>query len=383
MAEAQTQSEAAGPARLSGIRRRALTIVAAILVVGAIAWGLYWFFVASRFVETDNAYVGADTATVTPLVGGAVTAVTVRETQTVHAGDTLVVIDDSDARIAADQARGDLEKARRKVEQYLATDGSLAAQLAARDSDIAHARAQVDQAKSNLDRAEIDLKRREALASSGAVSGEELTAAHDQFNTAKASLAEAQSALSLATANRAAAVGEKETNDVLVRGTTVESNPEVVSARAKYDQALLDVSRTTVRSPTDGVVAKKQVEVGQRVAAGAVLMSIVPLKSAYVDANFKEVQLRKVKPGQPVELTSDLYGDGVKYHGRVVGFSGGTGSAFAVIPAQNATGNWIKVVQRVAVRVALDPHDLAEHPLLVGLSMKARIDTAAQPAQGI
>ena len=350
--------------------------MAVILLVGALAWGLYWLLIGSRYVETDNAYVGADSAQVTPLVSGPVKAVLARETETVRAGQPLVLIDDADARNTAEQTEGDLQKSRLKVAQYVATGGSLAAQLSARDSDIAHARAQLDQARSNLQRARIDLERREAIASTGAVSGEELTASRDAFASAKANVAAAQSALSQAIANRAAAAGEKETNDVLVRGTTTETNPEVVSARARRDQAVLDLGRTAVRAPIDGVVSKRQVQVGQRVAAGSVLMSIVPVRQAYVDANFKEVQLRKVRVGQPVELTADLYGGGVQYHGRVIGFSGGTGSAFAVIPSQNATGNWIKVVQRVAVRVALDPGEVRDHPLLVGLSMKARIDVS-------
>ena len=201
--------------------------------------------------------------------------------------------------------------------------------------------------------------------------------ARDTFATAKANVAAAQSALAQAVANRAAAVSAAETNHVLVSGVTVATNPEVLSSQAKLDQAKLDLSRATVRAPIEGVVAKRQVQVGQRVSTGATLMTIVPVQDAYVDANFKEVQLRKVRVGQPVELTADLYGGDATYHGRVIGFSGGTGSAFAVIPSQNATGNWIKVVQRLAVRVGLDKQELAAHPLLVGLSMKVRIDVAA------
>ncbi len=369
-------SPADNPNRLGSLRRRALTAVALVLVIGALAWGLYWFFVGSRFVETDDAYVGADSAQVTPLVSGAVKAVLARETETVRAGQPLVLIDDSDAKITVAQTTGDLEKSRLKVAQYFTTGDSLAAQIAARESDIAHARAQLDQARSNLQRAEIDLDRRAKIESTGAVSGEELTTARDTFATAKANVAAAQSTFAQAVANRAAAVAEKKTNDVLIRGMTLETNPEVVSSRAKADQAVLDLSRTVVRAPIDGVVSKRQVQVGQHVATGTVLMSIVPVRQAYVDANFKEVQLKRVRLGQPVELTADLYGDHVTYHGRVIGFSGGTGSAFAVIPSQNATGNWIKVVQRVAVRVGLEPEEVAAHPLLVGLSMKARIDVS-------
>jgi membrane fusion protein (multidrug efflux system) len=363
--------------RLQSIRKRAFAVVGAVVVIGAIASGVYWLLIGSRYVETNDAYVGADSALVTPLTSGAVTAVLVKETQHVRAGDPLVEIDPADARINVEQADAELSKSRRRVEQYQATESSLAAQVAARETDIAHARAQLDQARSNFDRAQIDLRRRENIASTGAVSGEELTSARDTFATAKANVAAAQSALAQALANRAAAVGEAETNHVLVSGVTLATNPEVLASQAKLDQAKLDLSRATVRAPIDGVVAKRQVQVGQRTSLGATLMTIVPVQDAYVDANFKEVQLRKVHVGQPVELTSDVYGGDVTYHGAVIGFSGGTGSAFAVIPSQNATGNWIKVVQRVAVRVGLDKRELAAHPLLVGLSMKVRIDVAA------
>ncbi|PXA87838.1 EmrA/EmrK family multidrug efflux transporter periplasmic adaptor subunit, partial [Caulobacter sp. D4A] len=169
--------------------------------------------------------------------------------------------------------------------------------------------------------------------------------------------------------------GSLAANAVLTAGASIDANPEVAAARAKVEQAQLDLSRTVIRAPIDGVVAKRNVQIGQRVAAGSPVMQVVPIGAAYVDANFKEGQLRKVKIGQPVELEADLYGGSVKYHGKVAGLSGGTGAAFALIPAQNATGNWIKVVQRLPVRVAIDPTDLKAHPLRVGLSMKATIDT--------
>ncbi|HWT51959.1 MAG TPA: HlyD family efflux transporter periplasmic adaptor subunit, partial [Caulobacter sp.] len=178
-----------------------------------------------------------------------------------------------------------------------------------------------------------------------------------------------------ALANRAAAAGSLAANTVLTDGTTVATNPEVEAARAKVEQAKLDLERTVIRAPIDGVVTRRNVQIGQRVAPGATLMQVVPIQQAYVDANFKEGQLRKVAVGQPVELKADLYGGSVTYHGKVVGLSGGTGSAFALIPAQNATGNWIKVVQRLPVRIAIDPADLKAHPLRVGLSMTAAVDT--------
>ena len=165
-------------------------------------------------------------------------------------------------------------------------------------------------------------------------------------------------------------------NQALIQGSSADTNPDVAAAKAALDQAQLDLERTVIRAPIDGVVTNRQVQVGQRVAAGSPVMTVVPLGSVYVDANFKEGQLKRVRPGQPAELVSDLYGSGVKFHGRVVGFAGGTGSAFALIPAQNATGNWIKVVQRLPVRIALDPKELSAHPLRVGLSMDAKVDVS-------
>jgi membrane fusion protein (multidrug efflux system) len=185
----------------------------------------------------------------------------------------------------------------------------------------------------------------------------------------------AQAAVAEAVATQSAAAGQARAAEALVAGTSVSTNPAVALAQAKRDQAALDLERTVIRAPIDGVIAKNTIEVGQRVEAGAALMTVVPIQSAYVDANFKEEQLRRVRIGQPVILTSDLYGRGVKFHGRVTGVAGGTGAAFAVIPAQNATGNWIKVVQRLPVRIALDPNELARHPLRVGLSMNVDIDT--------
>ena len=358
-------------------RRRALFGgFAAALLAGAAAWGAYYILVASHRAETDNAYVGADVAQITPLVGGPVSGVPVDDTQFVHRGDVLVTLDDTDARIALASAEAELGSAERRVRGYLATDESLSAQIAAREADEIRADANLAGAQSDLDRARIDLDRRKALAASGAVSGDELTRAQNAFLTAQAAFSADKAAQAQAHANRAAATGSLAANEVLTDGTTVETNPEVAAARAKVDQAAVDLSRTVLRAPIDGVVTRRNVQVGQRVAAGAPLMQVVPIQQAYVDANFKEVQLHNVRIGQPVELKADLYGGSVKYHGKVVGLSGGTGSAFALIPAQNATGNWIKVVQRLPVRIAIDPEELRRSPLRVGLSMTATIDTS-------
>ncbi len=356
-------------------RKQLFAGFAAAVLVAGVGYGAWYALVGSHHVETDNAYVAADVAQVTPLVGGPVKSVEVRDTQAVQRGQVLLTLNDSDARIALASAQADLAKAQRRVRGYLATDESLAAQITAREADRTRAAATLASAKADLDRARIDLERRKALAANGAVSGDELTRAQNAFANAQAAAASAKAAQVQAQANRAAAVGSLTANTVLTDGTTVDTNPEVASARARVEQARLDLDRTVIRAPIDGVVTRRSVQIGQRVAAGATLMQVVPIQQAYVDANFKEGQLRKVAIGQPVALKADLYGGSVTYHGKVVGLSGGTGSAFALIPAQNATGNWIKVVQRLPVRIALDPAELKANPLRVGLSMTATIDT--------
>jgi membrane fusion protein (multidrug efflux system) len=368
---------AAAPARKTDTtkRKQLFASLAGLVLIASLGYGAWYVLVGSHKVETDNAYVAADVAQVTPLVGGPVRDVLVRDTQTVRRGQVLVTLDDSDTRIALDSAQADLAKAERRVRGYLATDQSLTAQIAAREADQDRAAATLASAQADLERARIDLERRKALAVNGAVSGDELTRAQNAFANAKAAATSAKAAEVQARANRAAAVGSLSANAALTDGTTVDTNPEVASARARVAQAKLDLERTVIRAPIDGVVTRRNVQIGQRVAPGATLMQVAPVQQAYVDANFKEGQLRKVAIGQPVELKSDLYGGSVIYHGKVVGLSGGTGSAFALIPAQNATGNWIKVVQRLPVRIALDPAELRVRPLRVGLSMTAAIDT--------
>jgi membrane fusion protein (multidrug efflux system) len=286
--------------------------------------------------------------------------VRVTDTSYVHQGDVLVVLDDVDARLALAQAEAELGRAQRRVRGYVANDASLAAQLAARAADE-------KRAKADLDRAIIDLERRENLANSGSVSGDELTKARNAYESARAALAQARS-------NYTAAIGARDANAALISDTE-DSNPEVALARARRDQARVNLERTVIRAPVDGVVAKRSVQVGQQIQAGSPVLAIVPVGEVHVDANFKEGQLKRVRIGQAVEITSDLYGHAVTYRGVVTGLSGGTGSTFAAIPAQNATGNWIKVVQRVPVRIKLDPKELEANPLQIGLSMEATIDT--------
>jgi membrane fusion protein (multidrug efflux system) len=344
-------------------KRKALFLAlgGAIAVSGA-GLGIYGAVVASHHATTDNAYVEAEQAQVTALTSGPVAEVRVVDTQTVKAGDVLAVLDDTDRRLELAQAESALAQIERRVRSYQANDGALGGQVAARQADLLRAR-------SELKRAQVEYDRRAPLAASGAVSGEELTSVRTALEAAQAAAAQAE-------ANVRSAQGAQAANDVLFAGAPLAQNPEVTAARYRVEQARVALSRTVVRAPIDGVVTRRVVQVGQMVQPGTLLMTVVPVQQAYVSANFKEVQLRQVRVGQPAELTSDLYGPKVVYHGRVVGFSGGTGAAMAIVPSQNATGNWIKVVQRLPVRIALDPRELAAHPLKVGLSMDVDVNVS-------
>lgn len=358
-------------------RKKFLGFFALILLIAAILYAI-WALFLNNSVSTDNAYVGAETAQITSMVSGQVAQVVVKDTQTVHRGDVLVRIDDRDAKIALAQAEAELAKAKRQYKQTAANSSSLNSQVVVRADEINSAKAQVAQAQADYDKAALELNRRAQLAASGAVSKEELTKAQSAVETAKAGLELAKAGLAQASSSRKAAESTLAANEALIQGVSETSTPDVQVAQAHVEQAQLDLERTVIRAPVDGVITRRNIQVGQRVAPGTSMMMIVPINDLYVDANFKESQLKKVRPGQPVTLTSDLYGDDVEYHGKVMGFSGGTGSAFALIPAQNATGNWIKVVQRLPVRIALDPKELAEHPLRVGLSMEAKVDLSAK-----
>jgi membrane fusion protein (multidrug efflux system) len=376
--EAAEKIEAAQvDARNKQKRKKLFIALGATVLTAALGYGVYSYLYASRFVSTDNAYTAAETAQVTPAISGIVREVLVSDTQAVKKGQVMVLLDDVDARLALAQAEAELGRSVRRVRGFVANDDSLAAQIRARASEQNRATAQVASAQADLERAQVDLARRIALADSGSVSGDELTKAQNAFETAKANLTAAQASAAQSRANYTAAIGSREANAVLIADTTEDTNPEVTLARAKRDQARVNLERTVIRAPIDGVVAKRTVQVGQQVQSGAALLSVVPIGTVHVDANFKEVQLEHVKIGQPVEIHSDLYGKSVKYHGVVSGLAGGTGSTFATIPAQNATGNWIKVVQRVPVRIELDAAELAARPLQIGLSMNATIDTRA------
>lgn len=360
---------------LSHNRKKFLRLFALVVLALAVIWGIWYFLTQAGRVHTDNAYVGADTAIVTPLVSGPVREVRVGGTQMVRKGDILVILDDADARVDLANAEAMLQQAQQRFRQTKATGSSLDARLSARAADATAARARLSLAQADFDKARAALNRREGLVSSGAVSAEELTTVRAAFQQARAALEQAQAGVTSAEATRASAVGDLASNEALTRGISEATAPDVAAARARLSQAQLNLQRTVIRAPISGVVTNRQVQVGQRIAAGAPIMTLVPTDAVFVDANFKESQLRKVRPGQVVELTSDFYGSDVTFHGKVKGFAGGTGAAFALIPAQNATGNWVKVVQRLPVRITLDPAETKAHPLRVGLTMDAVIDT--------
>jgi membrane fusion protein (multidrug efflux system) len=328
-------------------RKRWLAIVTAAFTAAGIAYGAYWGLVLRHFQSTDDAYVSGNVVQITPQVSGTVVAIGADDTQFVRAGQLLVQLDQADAKIALDQAEAQLAKTVREVRNLFATSASLEATVEMRQSD--------------LTKANEDLARRDRLASSGAISREEQQHARDAVNSAKSGLQAAQQDLAA--------------NHARVDRTTIEDHPDVRNAAAHWRDAYLAYVRTALPAPVAGFVAKRAVQLGQRVSPGAALMAIVPLDQVWVDANFKEPQLVSMRLGQPVKLSADIYGGKVQYHGTVAGFGAGTGSAFAILPAQNATGNWIKIVQRVPVRIALDPQELAAHPLQIGLSMQVEVDT--------
>jgi membrane fusion protein (multidrug efflux system) len=373
MTEASTTPPQSNAANMQAKRKKSFAIFGVILAIIAVVYAV-WALFLNHFVSTDNAYVGAETASITSMVNGQVQHVLVKDTQAVKQGDVLVQIDDRDAKIAVAAAQAELTKAKRQYKQTRANSSALNSQVFVSDDGIHSAEAQVQKAQVDLGKAEKELLRRQQLSTSGAISKEELSTAQIAVENAQASLAVSQATLAQAKSNQKAAQSTLAANDALIQDSNENSTPDVLIAETKLKQALLDLERTQIKAPLDGVVTRRNIQIGQRVAPGTVMMMVVPVSQLYVDANFKESQLEKVRAGQQVSLVSDLYGDAVEFHGTVQGFSGGTGAAFALIPAQNATGNWIKVVQRLPVRIALDPQELAKHPLRVGLSMEAKID---------
>jgi membrane fusion protein (multidrug efflux system) len=336
------------PAATLKTRRKALLIALGLAtVVAAAGYGAYYVSVAQYHEDTDDAYVNGNLVQLTPQVSGTVVAVNADDTQIVKAGEPIVSLDPADAEVALDNARAQLAQTVRQVSALYVNNNVYAATIAQREADLSRAR--------------DDLRRRTTVAEAGAVSAEDIGHARDTVRAAEAALETVRQQLA--------------SNRTLTAQTTVAAHPSVQAAAAKLRDAYLANARNTLPAPVTGYVARRSVQVGQRVAPGTPMMAIVPLDGVWIDANFKEMQMKHIRIGQPVELRADMYGNAVTYHGKVAGFSAGTGSAFATLPAQNATGNWIKVVQRLPVRIQLDPAELREHPLQIGLSMQVEINT--------
>ena len=321
-----------------------------VIVVAALSWTLYYFLIDRWYEATDDAYVDGNVVQITAQIPGTVISIGADDNDYVHTNQTLVKLDPSDTDVALEQAKAALAQTVRKVLGLHSIMHSSRADVAVREAALQQARA--------------DYRRREGLAASGAISAEELAHAH-------AALVSAESAL-------AAAQGQLATTNAPISDTTIASQPDVQAAAARVRAAWLNAVRTTLVAPVSGHVAERTAQVGQRVQPGMPLMAVVPLHQVWVDANFKETQLRQMRIGQPVMLTSDLYGGDVIYHGHVQGMGIGTGSAFSLLPAQNATGNWIKIVQRLPVRITLDPKELEKHPLRIGLSMDVSVNLHSQ-----
>jgi membrane fusion protein (multidrug efflux system) len=334
----------------NGKRKRQLVILTLLILAVAVLLFLYWFLHSRFYEETDDAYVGGNVVQISSQVGGTVTAVKADDTQIVQAGQPLVALDAADAQVAMAQAEAALAQAVRQTRQVFLNNDNLEAAITT--------------AQTNLERARDDLQRRQAGIAAGAVSKEDVMHAQDTVKTATAALKQARTALSA--------------NQALTDKTSVTEHPNVQQAAAQVRNAYLNFSRVNVSAPITGFVSKRSVQVGQRIAAGTPMMAIVPLEQIWIDANFKESQLKHIHVGQAVEVITDAYGSDVPYHGVIQGFSAGTGSAFSLLPAQNATGNWIKVVQRIPVRVALDPKEVQAHPLRIGLSTTATVDLRSE-----
>jgi len=336
------EAASAAPSRRGKLLRGLLLIVVILLVAFAA-----WYFLLGRWSEeTDDAYVGGNQVQITPMIAGTVVSIGADDGMKVEQGQLLVQLDPADTNVAMQQARANLARTVRQVRGlYRSVEG---------------AQAELNARQISVKRAREDFARRRDLAATGAISNEELAHARDELAAAEAAVA-----------------GSRETVErsrALVDDTVIATQPDVEAAAAQLRQAYLNNARAGIVAPVSGYIARRSVQVGQRVQPGVALMAVVPSEQMWVDANFKETQLRHMRLGQEVELRSDLYGSDVTYKGRITNLGLGTGSAFSLLPAQNASGNWIKIVQRVPVRITVDPKQLAEHPLRLGLSMKAEVN---------
>ena len=349
-AETQTPQQ---PANKKGTRKRALVLLTLLFVIIAVAYGIYWFLVLRHFEETDDAYVAGNQVQIMAQVSGSVTKVWADNTDFVQKGDVLVTLDQTDAQQAFEKAQTALASTVRQMRQTMINSKQL--------------QASIDVKKTALAQAQTDLNRRIPLGSANLIGREELQHARDAVASAQAQLD--------------VAIQQYNANQAIILGTRLEDQPTVKQAATEVRNAWLALQRTKIVSPMTGYVSRRQVQPGAQISPTTALMAVVPANNLWVDANFKETQLAHMRIGQPVTVISDIYGDDVEYHGKVVGLDMGTGSAFSLLPAQNATGNWIKVVQRLPVRVELDEKQLAEHPLRIGLSTLVKVDTSNRDGQ--
>lgn len=351
-AEAQSPQPSANKKKK---RKSVLIVLALIFVLIGIAWGVYWFLVLRHFQETDDAYVAGNQVQVMAQVSGSVNKVWFEDTDFVKKGDVLVSLDKTDAEQAFEKAQTALATSVRQTHQLMINGKQYQASITLQQTALAQAQA--------------DLKRREPLGAANLIGREELQHARDAVATAKAQLD--------------VAIQQYNANQAMILNTLLENQPAVQQSAAELRDAWLALQRTEIRSPMDGFVSRRSVQVGSQISTSTPLLAVVPATNLWVDANFKETQLAGVRIGQPVTVVADIYGDEVVYQGKVAGLDMGTGSAFSLLPAQNATGNWIKVVQRLPVRIELNQEDIARHPLRIGLSTLVKIDTTSKEGSAL
>ncbi|KIC85511.1 multidrug efflux MFS transporter periplasmic adaptor subunit EmrA [Pantoea agglomerans] len=351
-AEAQSPQPSANKKKK---RKSVLIVLALIFVLIGIAWGVYWFLVLRHFQETDDAYVAGNQVQVMAQVSGSVNKVWFEDTDFVKKGDVLVSLDKTDAEQAFEKAQTALATSVRQTHQLMINGKQYQASITLQQTALAQAQA--------------DLKRREPLGAANLIGREELQHARDAVATAKAQLD--------------VAIQQYNANQAMILNTSLENQPAVQQSAAELRDAWLALQRTEIRSPMDGFVSRRSVQVGSQISTSTPLLAVVPATNLWVDANFKETQLAGVRIGQPVTVVADIYGDEVVYQGKVAGLDMGTGSAFSLLPAQNATGNWIKVVQRLPVRIELNQEDIVRHPLRIGLSTLVKIDTTSKEGSAL
>ncbi|MBD8184412.1 multidrug efflux MFS transporter periplasmic adaptor subunit EmrA [Pantoea agglomerans] len=351
-AEAQSPQPSANKKKK---RKSVLIVLALIFVLIGIAWGVYWFLVLRHFQETDDAYVAGNQVQVMAQVSGSVNKVWFEDTDFVKKGDVLVSLDKTDAEQAFEKAQTALATSVRQTHQLMINGKQYQASITLQQTALAQAQA--------------DLKRREPLGAANLIGREELQHARDAVATAKAQLD--------------VAIQQYNANQAMILNTSLENQPAVQQSAAELRDAWLALQRTEIRSPMDGFVSRRSVQVGSQISTSTPLLAVVPATNLWVDANFKETQLAGVRIGQPVTVVADIYGDEVVYQGKVAGLDMGTGSAFSLLPAQNASGNWIKVVQRLPVRIELNQEDIARHPLRIGLSTLVKIDTTSKEGSAL